>query len=123
MFRVLCEPTSVGSPSATSFSWWQTGSRLKPTNVGSRQRFGRESFPDAIHFLPRLNREPDAPDLYAAACRATRGDREWLVETWFHPLQTGRPLPTLPLWLSDDLAVPLELETSYEETCRVLRLT
>lgn len=66
--------------------------------------------------------EPDAPDLYAAACRATRKDREWLVETWFHELQVGRLLPTLPLWLSDDLAIPLELETSYEETCRVLRL-
>jgi hypothetical protein len=28
----------------------------------------------------------------------------------------------LPLWLTDKLAVPLELETSYEETCRILRL-
>jgi Protein of unknown function (DUF4058) len=66
--------------------------------------------------------EPDAPALYAAACRATRKNREWLVEAWFHRLQVGRSLPTLPLWLSDDLAIPLELETSYEETCRVLRL-
>jgi hypothetical protein len=38
------------------------------------------------------------------------------------PLSIGRPLPTLPLWLADDLAVPLDLEASYEETCRVLRL-
>ena len=35
----------------------------------------------------------------------------------------GQPLPTLPLWLADNLAVPLELETSYEETCRILRIT
>ena len=27
-----------------------------------------------------------------------------------------------PVWLADDLAVPLELETTYEETCRVLRI-
>ena len=58
----------------------------------------------------------------AAACRATRKDRQWLVETWFHPLTVSQPLPTLPLWLSDDLAIPLELESSYEETCQVLRL-
>lgn len=62
------------------------------------------------------------PDLYAVASRATRRNREWLVEAWYHRLQVGQPLPTLPLWLSDDLAIPLELEASYEETCRVLRL-
>jgi hypothetical protein len=37
-------------------------------------------------------------------------------------LALGQPLPTLPLWLADDLAIPLELEPSYEETCRVLRI-
>jgi hypothetical protein len=31
-------------------------------------------------------------------------------------------LPTLPVWLTDSLAVPLELEASYEETCRILRI-
>ena len=34
----------------------------------------------------------------------------------------GQPLPTLPLWLDEDLSVPLDLEESYEETCRVLRI-
>ena len=34
----------------------------------------------------------------------------------------GRPLPTLPCWLADDLAVPLELEESYEETGRIFAL-
>ncbi len=65
---------------------------------------------------------PEPPPLYAAACRWTRKDNAWHFETWTHPLALGRPLPTLPLWLADDLAVPLELEASYEETCRVLRL-
>jgi hypothetical protein len=31
-------------------------------------------------------------------------------------------LPTLPVWLRDDLAVSLDLEASYEETCRTLRI-
>jgi hypothetical protein len=56
------------------------------------------------------------------ACRGTKKDRAWLLETWLHPLVLGQPLPTLPLWLADNLAVPLELEASYEETCRVLRI-
>jgi hypothetical protein len=29
---------------------------------------------------------------------------------------------TLPLWLAGNLGVPLDLEASYEETCRVLRI-
>jgi hypothetical protein len=66
--------------------------------------------------------QPETPVLYAAACRATRRNRAWIVETWFHRLAIGQSLPTLPLWLSDDLAVPLDLKQSYEETCRVLRL-
>jgi hypothetical protein len=65
---------------------------------------------------------PEAPPLYAAACRWGRGADSWLLETWAHALAVGLPLPTLPLWLADNLAVPLELEASYEETCRILRI-
>ena len=46
----------------------------------------------------------------------------WLLETWAGALTLGQPLPTMPLWLADNLAVPLELEESYEEPCRVLRI-
>jgi hypothetical protein len=63
------------------------------------------------------------PDLYAVACRLTREGEAGRLETWSHPLAIGRALPTLPLWLASDLAVPLELEPSYEETCRVLRIS
>ena len=69
---------------------------------------------------PALGLEP-AP-LYGAACRATKNGTGWLLETWAEALTLGRPLPTLPLWLADNFAVPLELEESYEETCRVLRI-
>ena len=34
----------------------------------------------------------------------------------------GQPLPALMIWLDDGLGVLLNLETSYEETCRVLRI-
>jgi len=69
---------------------------------------------------PALGAEP--PSLYAVACRGTKQGDRWLVENWLETLQIGQPLPTLPLWLADNLAVPLELEASYEETCRILRI-
>jgi hypothetical protein len=62
------------------------------------------------------------PDLYAASCRFSRRGDAGILEAWAHPLAIGRALPTLPLWLAPGLAVPLELELSYEETCRVLRI-
>lgn len=62
------------------------------------------------------------PPTYAVSCRfGRRGEGGWL-EAWAQRLEVGRALPTLPLWLAADLAVPLELESSYEETCRILRL-
>jgi hypothetical protein len=65
---------------------------------------------------------PEPPSMYAAACRRTHPGESWRFQTWNHALALGQPLPTLPLWLADDFAVPLELEESYEETCRILRL-
>jgi hypothetical protein len=64
----------------------------------------------------------EAPPTYAVACRPTKKEAAWLIETWVEPLIVGRPLPTLPLWLADDLVIPVALESSYEETCRILRL-
>jgi hypothetical protein len=69
---------------------------------------------------PSLAEAPSS--LYAVACRAARIGDAWFLETWLHPLALGRPLPILPLWLAEDLAVPLDLELSYEETCRSLRI-
>jgi hypothetical protein len=72
------------------------------------------------HTDPLLGAEP--PPLYAVACRGTKQADAWQFETWFQTLILGQPLPTLPLWLADNLSVPLELEPCYEETCRALRI-
>lgn len=64
---------------------------------------------------------PAAP-LYAATLRAETPEGRARLETWHEPLTIGNPLPTLPLWLASDLAVPLELEWTYEQTCDQLRL-
>ena len=64
----------------------------------------------------------DPPSMYAVTCRTRKAKRPKL-ESYFHPMEVGRPLPEPPLWLTEDLHVPLELEASYEETCRILRIS
>ena len=59
---------------------------------------------------------------YAASLRFQKPAQRTRLQTWAYPLVIGQPLPTLPLWLADNFAVPLELEASYEETCRILRI-
>lgn len=61
-------------------------------------------------------------ELYAVACRAVPPDEPGRLETWVVPLALGVSLPTLPLWLELDLAVPLGLERSYEATFVELRV-
>lgn len=73
----------------------------------------------------RLGADPPAvaqASIYAVSCRGLKTRGRWRVEEWEHELAVGSPLPTLPLWLTDRLQVPLELETSYEDTCRGLRI-
>jgi len=67
------------------------------------------------HNDPTLGDPP--PHLYAASCRWTRQGKRTLLEEWTHVLTLEEPLPTLPLWLSTDLVVPLNLEQSHEQAC------
>jgi hypothetical protein len=69
---------------------------------------------------PALGEEP--PATYAAALRFQKPGARTRLQTWPYPLVLGQPLPTLPLWLSADRSVPLDLEASYEDTCRLLRI-
>lgn len=66
--------------------------------------------------------EGDPPGTCAAACRWIGRGGKRILETWSRPLTVGEPLPTLPLWLAENLAVPLALEESYEQACRLLRI-
>ncbi|MCU0873104.1 MAG: DUF4058 family protein [Pirellulaceae bacterium] len=69
---------------------------------------------------PSLGETP--PATYAVACRwRPRGAGRWL-ESWNQSLKPGLPLPRVPLWLTEDFAIPLDLEASYELTCRDLRI-
>lgn len=63
------------------------------------------------------------PGTYAVTLRWQSRGRTGRLETWYHEMSVGKRLPDLPLWLSDELAVTLELEATYEQTCRDLRMT
>lgn len=66
---------------------------------------------------PDPTMSPEDPPIYAASCRwPTMGTRARL-ESWSHALVVGQPLPTLPLWLREDLVTPLDLDESYEQAC------
>lgn len=73
------------------------------------------------HADPSLGTTP--PHLYVATMRirtSSRGPAK--LDTWFTPLEIGQPLPVLPLWLAEDLAVKLDLEPTYEDACHVLHI-
>jgi hypothetical protein len=62
----------------------------------------------------------DRPHLYAASCPWVRREPRAILESWSAALVLGQSPPKLPLWLADALVVPLDLEESYERTCRDL---
>lgn len=69
---------------------------------------------------PAVGKPP--PPMYAVTVRTRfEGDRR-LMDTWYHPLTIGQPLPQLPIWLKPEWAISLDLEATYEATCRTLRI-
>ena len=69
---------------------------------------------------PALGDEPGP--IYAMTARMRPPGEHRLMDSWYHPLSLGEPLPKLPIWLTQLSAISLDLETSYEETCRTLRI-
>jgi hypothetical protein len=66
---------------------------------------------------------PQGPgDLYAAVYRSRPGTPEGHLEIWSETLAVGAALPTLPLWLGPDLALPLNLEQTYLSACSARRI-
>lgn len=85
---------------------------------------GFNLYAELLNFLesgePSLD-EPPSP-MYAATARMRHEDRRRLVDNRYHPLAIGQALPTLPIWLEETWAISLNLESTYEEACRTLRI-
>jgi hypothetical protein len=61
-------------------------------------------------------------DLYAIALRQSAHEGISAIEGWPENLSLGAELPVIPLWLSHEFALPLDLEQSYTAACHSLRL-
>jgi hypothetical protein len=61
-------------------------------------------------------------DLYATAYRPLIRPDQTRLEFWIEALALGATLPTLPLWLSADLVLPLNLEQAYLAACAARRI-
>ncbi len=75
---------------------------------------------------PAADRWKSPTQLYATAYRILPRPEDTVIATrmqaWMEPMTLGAPLPTLPLWLAEDLVLPLELEKTYAATCASLLL-
>jgi hypothetical protein len=67
-------------------------------------------------------RMPAGQSLYAVAYRPLRADDAEKVEAWPTPLAVGHPLPKVPLSLSAECCLAVDLEESYREACRRRRV-
>jgi len=122
------QPTSRDAFSGKMQSYLENGVSLIVVDLVGTRRANlhnrwAELFGDAE--TPRITAEGDA-SLYAAAYRPYLervGNRVApRVDLWLRWLSVGCELPTLPLFICEDLAVPVELEATYQETCGDLRL-
>ncbi len=61
--------------------------------------------------------------LYCVAYRNTFDLKgELAVEFWEHSLKAGDTLPKLPLFITSEVAVPVDLERAYMQACKGLRV-
>jgi Protein of unknown function (DUF4058) len=65
---------------------------------------------------------PVPPATYAITCRSHQLATRSRFESWAYPMVVGQRLPVLPIWLDHNLAISLDLEVSYQQTCAALRL-
>ncbi len=72
--------------------------------------------------LPAEMLEAGAYPLYTVAYRLKIREEQQRLELWPEELRVGAALPTLPLWIGQDEAVPLDLEASYIAACELLRI-
>lgn len=68
--------------------------------------------------------ETEGPDdsIYASAYRPIRNDDSAELAMWYQPLSVGEPVPSLPLFLKNGPVVRLNLNETYVQTCRDLKI-
>jgi hypothetical protein len=74
--------------------------------------------------LLEVEAEPLPKDsyIYTSAYHHVKRGGKSVLDVWSEELHLGAPLPTMPLRVSADLVVPVELEETYTEICRLRRV-
>lgn len=73
--------------------------------------------------MPLLDHfHPPVEDEYAAAYRPVQRQERAEIDVWKAECVLGQPLPVMPLRLTGELFVPVDVEMAYVETCRRRRL-
>ena|SRR2546423_3416051 len=60
--------------------------------------------------------------LYGTAYRPIERAGQPNLDVWEQAIALGNSLPTMPLWLRGDLCLPVELDATYQRTCREQRI-
>jgi hypothetical protein len=92
-------------------------------DVVTAKRFNlHDSVCDVLE-LPGATAMPGSPPTYAVSYRPKTADGAMSVDIWHRELIVGQPMPIMPLRLTGDTFVPLELEETYTDACRKRELT
>ncbi len=68
--------------------------------------------------LPAEQRLPPETELYAVTYRPAMLENRPLLDFWTRTFAIGEPMPEMPLRLTGELFVPVDLEEAYVEVCR-----
>jgi hypothetical protein len=65
---------------------------------------------------------PLGTSLYCAAYRPVLRNDQAMIDMWKESFSVGSPLPVMPLIVSDDLQIPIDLEATYSDLCKRRKL-
>ncbi len=124
----LVSPASKDRPAhrrafvAKCAAYLQEGVAVAVVDVVTNRR--HNLYAELAEFLDASStaRSAVASHVYAVACRTVRRRNRTQLQVWPAALTVGAPLPVLPLWLTREVAVPLDLESSYHFTCDSLSI-
>lgn len=69
---------------------------------------------------PELERQSGS--LYVVTVLNRKSADKSILDNWYYPMELGKKLPSIPVWLSEESSIMVDLEPGYEEVCRVLRI-
>jgi hypothetical protein len=74
--------------------------------------------------VSRLNAQerPASAPLYAASYRLVERNEATQLDLWHQQLSLDKSLPVMPLWLRGSICLQVDLQATYERTCREQRI-